>query len=62
MTEQQATKELIKNRKLDLGFCTLTIKPVNGGKGKSHNTSFKIGKFYKLGVQMSKEFKAKINK
>ena len=60
--EKKAVESLIKSGELDLGFCKIVKKEIKGGRGKSHNTEFKIGKFYKLGVQMSKEFKAIINK
>lgn len=55
-------EEIMQKGELDLGFCTIYKKEIRGGKGKSHNTKFKIGKFYKLGVKMSKEFKRLINK
>lgn len=61
-TDEKNIKAIIENGELDLGFCKIVKKEIKGGRGKSHNTEFKIGKFYKLGVQMSKEFKAIINK
>jgi hypothetical protein len=65
MTKEQQKKaiaSIIQSGELDLGFCKIIKKQINGGRGKSHGTTFKIGKFYKLGVIMSKEFKALINK
>jgi hypothetical protein len=61
-TDEKNIKAIIENGELDLGFCKIVKKEIKGGRGKSHNTTFKIGKFYKLGVQMSKEFKAIINR
>lgn len=52
---------LIKYGEIDLGFCKIIRKEIKGGRGKSHGTPFKIGKFYKLGVQMSHKFKQRIN-
>jgi hypothetical protein len=60
--QKKAIASIIESGELDLGFCKLLLKPVSGGRGKSHGTNFKIGKFYKLGVIMSKELKALINK
>jgi hypothetical protein len=60
--EKEIVRLLIENGEIDLGFCKIIKKQINGGRGKSHGTTFKIGKFYKLGVIMSKEFKALINK
>jgi len=65
MTKEQQKKAIhaiIEMGELDLGFCKIIKKQINGGRGKSHGTNFKIGKFYKLGVIMSKELKALINK
>lgn len=65
MTEKEQEKSIqaiIESGELDLGFCKIVKKEIKGGKGKSHGTEFKIGKFYKLGVRMSKEFKALLNK
>lgn len=55
-------EKLIERGEIDLGFCKIFKKEIRGGKGKSHGTEFKIGKYYKLGVRMSEEFKSKINK
>lgn len=60
--ERESVRAIIESGELDLGFCKIVKKEIRGGKGKSHGTTFKIGKFYKLGVQMSKEFKALLNK
>ncbi len=64
MTEEQQRqqKTLLEKNELDLGFCKITVKPIKGGRGKSHGTEFKIGKFYKLGIQMSKELRDILNK
>lgn len=59
---KKGAEDVIEKGELDLGFCKIFKKEIRGGKGKSHGTEFKIGKYYKLGVRMSEEFKSKINK
>ncbi len=61
-TEELNTFSIIESGELDLGFCKLVVKEIKGSKGKSHNTIFTRKPFYKLGVKMSKEFKALLNK
>lgn len=60
--QEKSVHSIIESGELDLGFCKLVVKEIKGSKGKSHNTIFTRKPFYKLGVKMSKEFKALLNK
>lgn len=61
-TDKENIRVLVESGELDLGFCKIVKKQIKGGRGKSHNTEFKIGKHYKLGVIMSEGFKKMLNK
>lgn len=61
-TDKLNVQAIIEKGELDLGFCKIVKKEIRGGKGKSHGTEFKIGKYYKLGVIMSESFKKLLNK